>query len=85
MLQWIMDALCLELTFRLSAQQAWVKSSLASVLGKAVTIFHLETSMVFIPPMGNLEDIQDPGSGGSAGCQDEPCQDVKPGGPAIHP
>lgn len=38
-----------------------LSSSLASVLGKAGTIFHLETSMVFIPPMGNLEDIQDPG------------------------
>lgn len=29
-----------------------VSSSLASVLGKAGTIFHLDTSMVFIPPMG---------------------------------
>lgn len=38
-----------------------VSSSLASVLGKAGTIFHLETSMVFIPLMGNLEDIEDPG------------------------
>lgn len=51
--------LCLGHTFkRTDPASLGVSASLANVLGKACAVFHWETSTVFIPPMGNLEDIQ---------------------------